>query len=222
MTNDKNHEDDLTIPHINRESIEKILGGMRPRSLKNYQIALVHSSFNVNIKNAINKGIKVCDYYDEINNEPTYNQRLEFVGDAIFNQIVATYLFNKFPNKDEGFLTRLRTKIVRDTHCVKFSNIIGLDPHILTGSIIKKNPEGKHTDKLLEDSFESFIAAIYLDLGYKFSNDFVIKLIEKHVDFNTLLQDDNYKDILMRYTQNKGIPLPRWKSYRNENRNWYF
>ena len=141
---------------------------------------------------------------------PASNERLEFLGDAVFNLIVGGFLFERYPDKDEGFLTRLRTKIVRDTHCVKFSNLIGLGPYILAGNIVKKDNNGNYNDKLLEDCFEAFLGAIYLDLGFRFSNDFVVKLIEKSVDLNSLLKDDNYKDILMRYTQTKGISLPEY------------
>ena len=71
----------------------------------------------------------------------------------------------------------------------------------------------------LEDAFEAFLGAIYLDLGYDFTNEFVVKLINKYVDLNILLEDDNYKDILMRYTQFKKIPLP---IYQNEQKDKTF
>jgi len=205
---------DLTTPHISRESIQQILGGMKPRSLENYRRALVHKSLHKHIKYNLEQGKSVCSYFVNIVNStiiPASNERLEFLGDSVLNTIVSGFLFSKFPDKDEGFLTRLKTKIVRDTHCVKFSNIVGIGPYILTGSIVKKDPNGSYNDKLLEDAFEAFLGAIYLDLGFKFSNDFIIKLIEKHVDLNALLHDDNYKDILMRVSQIKGIPLPEYR-----------
>lgn len=207
---------DLSKPHITREQIETIIG-MKPKNLKNYRRALVHKSLNKDIKNAIDKGLAVCDYLvndnDNKNLEPASNERLEFLGDAVFNLIVGHYLFEKYPDKDEGFLTRLRTKIVRDTHCVKFSKIVGIGQFVLVGSIVKKDQMGNANinDKLLEDAFEAFIGAIYLDLGFQFSKTFVFRLIDEHVDLTSLHHDDNYKDILMRYTQTKGIDLPEYK-----------
>jgi ribonuclease-3 len=201
---------DLTKPHISREQIQAILGGMKPRHLENYRRALVHKSLNKYIKYTLDQGLPVCSYLVE-GKEPASNERLEFLGDAVFNLIVGGYLFEKYPDKDEGFLTRLRTKIVRDTHCVKFSKLIGIGPFVLAGSIVKRDQMGNVNDKLLEDAFEAFLGAIYLDLGFTFVKAFVIKLIEKHVDLNLLHQDDNYKDILMRYTQIKGIELPEYK-----------
>jgi len=201
---------DLTKPHISRDDITKILSGIRPKNLENYRRALVHKSLYKYIKYALDQGNSVCSYLVDGKN-PASNERLEFLGDAVFNLIIGSFLFSKYPSKDEGFLTRLRTKIVRDTHCVKFANLIGIGPFILAGNIVKKENEGNYNDKLLEDCFEAFLGAIYLDLGFKFSNEFVIKLIEKHVDLNSLLQDDNYKDITMRLTQTKGIDLPEYK-----------
>ncbi len=201
---------DLTKPHISREEIQVILNGMKPRNLENYRKALVHKSLNKYIKYTLDQGLPVCSYLVE-GKEPASNERLEYLGDAVFNLIVGGFLFDKYPDKDEGFLTRLRTKIVRDTHCVKFSKLIGIGQFVLAGSIVKRDATGSVNDKLLEDAFEAFLGAIYLDLGFKFSNDFVIKLIEKYVDLNLLHQDDNYKDILMRFTQTKGIELPEYK-----------
>lgn len=201
---------DLTKPHISRDEIQKILGGIRPKMLENYRRALVHKSLNKYIKYTLDQGLPVCSYLVE-KGEPSSNERLEFLGDAVFNLIVGGYLFEKYPDKDEGFLTRLRTKIVRDTHCVKFSKLIGIGPFVLAGSIVKRDQLGNVNDKLLEDAFEAFLGAIYLDLGFVFSKAFIVKLIEKHVDLNLLHQDDNYKDITMRLTQTKGIDLPEYK-----------
>lgn len=206
---------DLSKPHISRDEIQIILGGMKPRHLENYRRALVHKSLNKYIKYTLDQGLPVCSYMVE-GKEPASNERLEFLGDAVFNLIVGGYLFEKYPDKDEGFLTRLRTKIVRDTHCVKFSKLIGIGKFVLAGSIVKRDQFGNVNDKLLEDAFEAFLGAIYLDLGFTFSKAFVIKLIEKHVDLNLLHQDDNYKDILMRYTQTKGIELPEYKVLNQE------
>jgi ribonuclease-3 len=102
---------------------------------------------------------------------------------------------------------------VRDTHCVRFSHLIGIGPYILASSTVHgtNNGGGAVNDKLLEDAFEAFLGAIYLDLGYAFSRAFITRLLDNHVDLNSLLHDDNYKDILMRYAQNKGIQLPEYK-----------
>ncbi len=201
---------ELDKPHISREEIQTILGGYRPKNLENYRRAFVHKSLSKHIKYNLEQGLPVCSYLVE-ENQPASNERLEFLGDSILDSIVTEYLYIKFPKHDEGFLTRLKIKIVKGTHCVKFSKIIGLGKYILAGSIVKKDNLGNYNDRLLEDVFEAFVAAIKLDLGFKFSTDFIVKLIENNVDFDSLLYDDNYKDILMRYTQSKKIDLPVYK-----------
>jgi len=199
-------------PHISREQIQDILFGMKPNNLENYRRALVHKSLKSQISKALANNEQVCSYY-VFGKSSSSNERLEYLGDAVLNLIVGAYLFSKYPNKDEGFLTRLRIKIVRGSHCVKFSKLIGLEKYILIGS------KNIINDKILEDAFEAFLGAIYLDLGYDFTNEFVVKLINKYVDLNILLEDDNYKDILMRYTQFKKIPLP---VYQNEQKDKTF
>jgi ribonuclease-3 len=201
---------DLSKPHISREEIQDILGGMKPKNLEVYRKALVHKSLNKHVKYSLEQGIPICSYLVD-QKQPASNERLEFLGDSILDFIVSEYLFTKFPSQDEGFLTRLKIKIVKGAHCVKFSKIIGLGKYILTGNIVKKDELGSYNDKLLEDAFEAFLAAIKIDLGFKFVNEFVIKLIERNINFDELLYDDNYKDILMRYTQSKKISLPIYR-----------
>lgn len=201
------NELDLSKPHISRQEIEKILDGIRPKNLENYRRALVHRSVQKYIKQALIDDKPICSYLLE-EKKPASNERLEFLGDSVLNLIVGEYIFDKYPGKDEGFMTRLRTKIVRDTHCVKFAKLIGLGPYILAGPIVKKESNGTYNDKLLEDAFEAFLGALTKDLGFEFTKAFVNKLINNSVNFNDLLNDDNYKDLIMRYLQSKGVSLP--------------
>lgn len=206
---------DLSKPHVSRDEIQTILGGMKPINLENYRRALVHRSMQKYVNQSIKEGKGVQDYLKES------NERLEFLGDAVFALIVADYIFDKYPTKDEGFLTRLRTKIVRDTNCVKFAKHIGIDNHVLVANRIDSNiqntkQKGTTNDKIIEDAFEAFIGATYLDLGFKFCKGFVDKLIDTYINFEEILEDDNYKDILMRYTQSKQIALPIYKVIKEE------
>jgi dsRNA-specific ribonuclease len=140
------------------------------------------------------------------------NERLEFLGDSIFNSVITCIIYKKYHDKDEGFLTRIRTKIVRSSHCVIFAKKLGLDKHILTSNKIlgigTVGDKRMINDRVLEDAFEAFIGAIYLDLGYKYAELFIKRLVDTMVNFNEILKDDNYKDILMRYTQAYGYELP--------------
>ena len=188
---------DLTNPHLSRNEITELMGGIRPQNLKYYRRAFVHKSVKRNVKRA--KNIKVQDYMEES------NETLEFVGDSVLNLIVTHYLFTRFPQKDEGSLTRLKIKIVCREGCARFARKLNFGKYILTTDFIKIDT---YADKILEDTFEAFVAAIYLDLGFEFAKTFVIRLIENFIDFDDLLEDRNYKDILLRFSQSEGYQLP--------------
>jgi ribonuclease-3 len=198
-----NAEDDieLTRPHMSRQDIENILG-MRPKNLDHYRRALVHKSIQRNVKRSQSK---VLDYL------LMSNERLEFLGDSVFGLIVSNYLFDKYPTKDEGFMTRTKTKIVCGKNCAKFAKELNLGNHLLMSRHVMKI-NGQNNDKLLEDAFEAFIGAVYKDLGFKYAQVFVYRLIDKYLDFNDILEDNNYKDILLRYSQAENFPLPTYKT----------
>ena len=74
-----------------------------------------------------------------------------------------------------------------------------------------ENINGRNNKRILEDVFEALICSVYLDLGFDYSEKFIISTIEKYVDFNELLIDNNYKDILLRYCQNKYSTTPTYE-----------
>jgi ribonuclease-3 len=117
----------------------------------------------------------------------------------VLDVIVANYLFHKYPFKNEGFLTRIKTKIVNGAQLAKLARQIDLGKYILMSTHVE-NIKGRNSQKILEDAFEAFIAAIFKDLGFDVVNAFVVNIIEK-LDFTEILLQDNYKDVLLRYTQ---------------------
>lgn len=200
---------DLSKPHVSREQIQDILQ-MKCINLEYYRIALIHKSLLKIVNNRKEINVPVEEYMF------SSNERLEFLGDSIFNSVVTCIIYKKYEDKDEGLLTRIRTKIVRSSHCVIFARNLGLHKHILTSNKILGIGNGVNdkrmiNDRVLEDAFEAFIGAIYLDLGYKYAELFIKRLVDTMVDFNEILKDDNYKDILMRYTQAYGYELPVYK-----------
>lgn len=216
--NDKNQTEDhqsptinyelLTKPHVSREQIFEILkeSKLKPINLDYYKKALLHTSVNKYVdKRPNNIKLQIPLYmYQSL-------ERLEFLGDAVLNLVVTNIIYSKYPTKDEGFMTRLRTKIVRSSNCVYLARKINLDKLILTGNHITSPLDATiHiSESVIEDAFEAFIGAIYKDLNYFAAEVFVTGLIDKYVDFDKLTSvDDNYKDILMRYTQTYGYELP--------------
>ena len=189
---------DLTKEHVGRVDIEKIVG-MKIKNLQLYQRALVHKSIQKFIKKYDNDSVPL--YVLES------NERLEFIGDSVLGLIIAEYLFDKFEHCDEGFLTRMRTKLVNGKTLSNFARHLNLGEHILMGKHVI-NIDGKNNNRILEDAFESIIGAVYKDLGYKHARAFVIRVIERVINFDDLLVDNNYKDVLLRYAQSKSYGPP--------------
>lgn len=137
-------------------------------------------------------------------------ERLEYIGDAVINFVVAKYLYDRFPEADEGFLTRVRTKLVSGKFLAQLSHNLGL--HRMVTMNRRAIDQGFHSNpRIMEDVFESLVGCIYLDLGLMTAKNFVLAVIEKYSDLEDVLRDTNYKDALMRYTQLHGIPLPEYR-----------
>jgi ribonuclease III len=196
---------DLSEPHISRSEITEIID-MKPTNLFNYRRAFVHKSIQKHVRYSEGHGLPVQDYMKE-----SY-ERLEFLGDAVLNLVTANLLFHKYPDRDEGFMTRLRTKIIRGSNCVLFAKTLNLGRYALVSNkLVRFKDQNGHiiNDSILEDIFEALIGAIYIDLGFKHAEVFILKLISKEVNFDKLTTvDDNYKDILMRYSQSFSYELP--------------
>ena len=133
------------------------------------------------------------------------NERLEFLGDAVLGAIVADYLFNIFPTKDEGFLTQLRSKIVNGQSLKDLALKFGFDIY-LKGALSK---EEKLKSSAYGDAFEAFVGAVYLDHGYTKTRTFVInKIINTHLDINTLVKtNEDFKSQLQIYCQKNKLLL---------------
>lgn len=132
-------------------------------------------------------------------------QRLEFIGDAAIGLIVTRYIYERF-NEQEGFLTRLRTKLVNGSTLAGFSRMLGFERFVLMDHKGIANRWNENT-RILEDVFESFVGAIYIDLGLEHCKRFLLPLIDR-LNFGELLVETNFKDVLMRYCQSEGIGLP--------------
>ncbi|HCD53065.1 MAG TPA: ribonuclease III [Balneolaceae bacterium] len=136
-------------------------------------------------------------------------ERLEFLGDAVLDLIAAEILFNKYPEKNEGFLTKIRAKLVRGESLAKYTQYLGFEDLMEVG---EKNGNMKMSKSILADVFESIVAAIYITYGYQASFNFVKNVFDNYVDYDDLVHTvDNYKSALLEYTQAERLPLPRYK-----------
>lgn len=147
------------------------------------------------------------------------NERLEFLGDSVLNLIVAEYLYREFKSQPEGELTKLRSRLVSGVALVKHAMDIGLQNFLLL-STSAENALKRGSATLLADSYESLIAAIYLDGGMDAARDFVYRHIITHARRDELmLSDHNYKSMLLEYVQSKKLSSPRYVTVNEEGPN---
>lgn len=165
---------------------------------------------------------KLAFYHKSMNNvdnkSSTHNnERLEFLGDAILSTVVAEYLFKKYPYKDEGFLTKMRSKIVKRKTLNDIADQMGLD------IILSSYAQGKLSTSMLGNALEALIGAIYIEQGYRKTRSYIIKnLLMQYIDIHELeKKDDNYKSRLLEWCQknNKSInytTLAKFKMHKRD------
>lgn len=135
-------------------------------------------------------------------------QRLEFLGDQYVKAILTDYLYHKYPNSNEGFLTTLRIRIENTKHFFNIAKELDIGKWILI-SKYKESLNYRKKAELLEDCFEALMGAIVQDLGFVILKQFIFKLIEKTTDFEDLVKfNDNYKDHLLRLYHKLQWPDP--------------
>lgn len=168
-----------------RKSIEQIIG-QKPKNDLLYQLAFRHTSAS--------KQTKIDGFKES-------NERLEFLGDAVLGMVVAEYLFKKYPFKDEGFLTEIRSRIVNRESLNIVARKIGLD------KLIEFDGQRNfHRTSMFGDAMEALIGAIYLDKGFIFTKKFIVsKLLSNHFDLDIVISNNsNYKSIILGWAQADG------------------
>lgn len=127
-------------------------------------------------------------------------ERLEFLGDSVLHLIIAEYLFARYPNQDEGFMTKLRTKIENGETLATLSKKIEINEYVIIARNIEQMGGRYNNTTILEDIFESFLGALYLETNYDICKKFIINIIEKEIDIcNMIYYETNYKDMLMQH-----------------------
>ena len=158
------------------------LFGFIPHNIELYKLALIHKSASL-----------VLEDGRAINNE-----RLEYLGDAVIEAVTSDYLFIEYPDRDEGFMTQLRSKIVSRQSLNALAVHIGLDRHVISNggvSIAQKHIYG--------DAFEAMMGAVYLDQGYDFVNRLLINGIYfRYLDLQSLIESEtDFKSRLIEWSQ---------------------
>lgn len=199
-----------------------------------YQTAMTHHSYSImsylnddntegyhRIKDKDISITKIKNPNNAIPLQQSSYERLEFLGDAIIHAVLAEYIFNRFNDQQEGFMTRLRTKLENNRTLANFAQVIGLDNYILISRHMEEINSRNNNVGLIEDSFEAFIGALYTDVKDSMKNQqlnpnnfeccrsLIIQLIENEIDIAELIyNEDNYKDKLLQYAHVKKWPDP--------------
>lgn len=156
--------------------------GFKPKNIDIYKKAFIHRSIKETTKHG----------------NPQNYERLEFLGDAILGSVIASYLFKKVPSGTEGYLTKMRSKIVSREHL----NELGRDLNLIR--FVKSNvSRSKFGENINGNIFEALIGAIYLDKGYKHCKKFVYKrVIKPYVNIPTLEgKITSYKSLFIEWCQ---------------------
>lgn len=154
--------------------------GFYPRNIRLYQLSLKPRSAGPDENSTLGSG---------------NNERLEFLGDAVLGSAIANFLFKKFPLKDEGFLTKIRSRIVSRQHLNQISLKLGLP------SFQEKKKTDRFSKSLPGDTLEALIGAVFLDRGYEFTNRWIIRtLIQQHMDIDEIVSvDKDFKSKILEW-----------------------
>jgi ribonuclease-3 len=164
--------------------LEHLLG-FTPKHVSYYQQALMHRSQPEEVTDS--------------------NERLEFLGDAILGAIIAEYLFKKYPYQSEGYLTELRSRIVRRETMNNVALRMGLNKLVQS----KKHDRGLSRSHIFGNALEALIGAVYLDQGFIKTRKFILnQLVKEYIDLDTMESTDtNYKNQLLSWAQRNNYIL---------------
>ena len=162
--------------------------GFYPRHIELYKLAMVHRSSPVKLPDG----------------HWANNERLEFLGDAVLDVVVADYLYSIFPNKREGFLTSTRAKIVQRESLNRIGTLLRIDAHVRASS-----HSTSHNSYICGNAVEALVGAIYLDQGYKRVRQFIIdRIVKQHFDLDSLIHNEsNFKSRLIEWTQKYRVAI---------------
>jgi ribonuclease III len=187
-----------------------------PTNLHLYQTSFIHKSYN-----------KLSDYEEFSNTtnclelQDLSYETLEFLGDSLLGCITAEYLYKRYEGEDEGFFTKIKTRIVNGEQLSNLANKLNMNQFLVISKHIEDNCNGRNNQHILEDVLEAFIGAIYLDTdSFIKVKEFVVNLIETYLDLpEIILRDTNFKDQILRYFQHNYKVYPTYKHINNDNNN---
>ena len=228
--NYKKIQEPLIIPYnpknilIQDYDLKEILGNFGIQidvvDIELFRQALTHKSYikkdfyNKNLDELIKYKKKMPNVLDL---QEESNERLEFLGDTVIKAVISEYLFERYPTQDEGFMTKLKTKIENKESLARWAKIIGLDKFVIISAQNEESNNGRTNEKILEDAFESFMGALKKDTNFETCNKLIRNLLENQIDWSEILYKDcNYKDQLQRYYHSLKWEHPKFDLVKDE------
>lgn len=206
------------------------LDGIKFKNINLYRVAFVHKSYCTMKNHDFDKSNANCPG-DCLPLQDMSYERLEFLGDALLGMIVASYLYNRFPDQNEGFLSKIRTKIVNGKMLGYLSVKVGFPKYAIISKQVEESG-GRDNYKIMEDIFEAFIGAIYMDYqldedmplmpehiklepmsgaGFYMAEQWIIYIIENYLDMTELITTkNNYKDMLVSHMHHQLQDVPKF------------
>ena len=198
---------------ITKNDVENIVNKyldipIKINNIQVYQNAFMHKSFSI-----VDPDNSDSDNYSVINhssNKKENNEVLELLGDKVIDFITIEYLIDTYKGKNEGFLTKLKSKLVNKHSLSNLANKLNFKKFILISSHIERI-SGRSNERLSEDLFEAFMAALYLDQNRNFEicKQFLLGIYFEFINFDELINvNTNFKDSLLRLFQANGWKFP--------------
>ena len=241
--NENNNENNILNPYNKnnnlitmkdvQEIFKKVDLTLTPNNMKYYILSLIHKSYTKSNNYELSKCKKNTEYIlankskDCLDLFDKHNEKYEFLGDRVIDAIVVENIFIRYnnTNADEGFMTKLKTRLVKTDTLAMFSKFLGLDKYLMISNHMEQVCNGRTNKNILENTFEAFICAVFLDfnsidmcynnininLGYEICKNIITYLLDNLIDFEDIvMNDDNYKDIILRYFQQNYHITPKY------------
>lgn len=225
IINPLGEEEIIQIPYninnvlVTEDNIKKILGNHNVNvdhinDIEKFREAFTHKSY---CKKTIYPDDILNDAKKELGNpsdllelRKNSYERMEYFGDRVLKLNVSMYLYYRYPNENEGFMTRLQTKLEDKTNLAIMSKELGLGKYFIISKHIE-SMNGRNAERIHEDVFEAFIGALFLSNGFEPCCLLIVNLLETLIDYGEKLYcDNNYKDILLRHHHIKEWIHPKY------------
>lgn len=186
-------------------------------NLKLFQKAFIHSSGQY--INNVNSDSEIYSSIDPEYRSLYNNEKMEFLGDKVIDFITIDYLYETLPNKQQGDLTILKSRFVEKENLHFLGDKLGFKKMMIISNYLEKN-DGRNNKSIIEDAFESFMCALYMDQKKDLTipKKFLLGVYSTYNDLEYFMNNDkNFKTMLLQYYHTKKWPVPTYKNFYRTN-----